>query len=101
MSCLNPNENPWGNGVFKNPWVNSLELQEIFRVICNEILTDITVLIQTVSTMEYTGLNYFNTYSSIGLDVNGMGGIYGYNIFLLIGLISIIPLFSYFRRKKK
>ena len=33
------NENPWGNGVFKNPWVVCPELQGIFHVIC-EIIAD-------------------------------------------------------------
>ena len=32
------NEDPWGNGVFKNPWVICPDLQEEFRLLCNDIL---------------------------------------------------------------
>ncbi|MFX1502690.1 MAG: hypothetical protein ACFFDH_17145 [Promethearchaeota archaeon] len=32
------NEDPWGNGVFNNPWVICPDLQEEFRILCNEIL---------------------------------------------------------------
>lgn len=32
------NEEAWGSGVFKNPWVICPELQEELRVICNDIL---------------------------------------------------------------
>jgi hypothetical protein len=35
------NENPWGNGVFKNPWVTCSDLQEAFRTACNAILTQL------------------------------------------------------------
>jgi len=38
------NEEPWGNGVFNNPWVIYADLQEIFRIDCNVILTHITIL---------------------------------------------------------
>jgi len=37
-------EEPWGNGVFKNPWVNCEELQEMFKVECNQILSHLTIL---------------------------------------------------------
>ena len=43
----NENEEPWGNGVFKNPWVNDAGLNEEFRTDCDEILSDITILINT------------------------------------------------------
>ncbi|MFX1467759.1 MAG: FG-GAP-like repeat-containing protein [Promethearchaeota archaeon] len=45
----NENEEPWGDGVFKNSWVINDDLQEEFRLICNKILTDITILTQTIS----------------------------------------------------
>ncbi|MCK4779218.1 MAG: hypothetical protein KAT57_03475 [Candidatus Lokiarchaeota archaeon] len=32
------NEEAWGNGVFKNPWVICPTLQEELRLICNDIL---------------------------------------------------------------
>ncbi len=32
------NEDPWGNGVFKNPWVICNDLNEDFTSECNEIL---------------------------------------------------------------
>lgn len=32
------NEETWGNGVFKNPWVICPELREEFRLDCNELL---------------------------------------------------------------
>ena len=32
------NEEPWGNGEFKNPWVICTDLQEEFRLDCNDIL---------------------------------------------------------------
>lgn len=31
-------ENPWGNGVFNNPWVICPDLQEEFRLLCNDLL---------------------------------------------------------------
>ena len=43
----NENEEPWGNGVFKNPWVSDAGLNEEFRTDCNEILSDIRILINT------------------------------------------------------
>ena len=43
----NENEEPWGNGVFKNPWVIDADLNEEFRTDCNEILSDINILINT------------------------------------------------------
>ena len=39
------NEFPWGNGVFNNPWVICNEIQELLRINCNQILTDISILI--------------------------------------------------------
>ncbi|TFG04674.1 MAG: hypothetical protein EU536_04085 [Promethearchaeota archaeon] len=38
------NEIPWGNGVFKKPWVIDLNTQEEFRLGCNLILAHITIL---------------------------------------------------------
>ena len=38
-------EEPWGNGVFPNPWVICGELQEELRILCNEILSHIKILI--------------------------------------------------------
>ncbi len=32
------NEDTWGNGVFNNPWVICPDLQEEFRILCNDIL---------------------------------------------------------------
>jgi hypothetical protein len=32
------NEDPWGNGVFKNPCVICPDLQEEFRLLCNDLL---------------------------------------------------------------
>lgn len=43
----NENEEPWGNGVFKNPWVTDAGLNEEFRLDCNEILSDIIILMNT------------------------------------------------------
>jgi plastocyanin len=40
------NEEPWDGGIFNNPWVISEELQEIFRLICNEMLINIIILIE-------------------------------------------------------
>lgn len=40
-------ETPWGNGVFNNPWVTCSDLQDAFRVPCNDILTHITILINS------------------------------------------------------
>ena len=42
------NEDPWGNGVFNNPWVIYEDLQEEFRVDSNEILTNIMILISII-----------------------------------------------------
>ena len=33
------NEDPWGNGVFNNPWVTYEALQDEFRLDCNVILS--------------------------------------------------------------
>ena len=41
----NENEEIWGNGVFKNPWVISSELNEELRVDCNDILSSIQIMI--------------------------------------------------------
>jgi len=41
-------ENLWGNGVFNNPWVISSDLNEEFRLNCNQILTHIAILIGVV-----------------------------------------------------
>ena len=38
------NEEPWGNGVHKQPWVTCENLQEEFRVECNLILSEINPL---------------------------------------------------------
>ena len=38
------NENPWGNGVFINPWVIDKIKQEVFRVECNAILKHIQII---------------------------------------------------------
>jgi len=35
------NEDPWGNGEFKNPWVICADLNEEFMSDCNEILSQI------------------------------------------------------------
>ncbi len=35
------NEDPWGNGVFKNPWVICTNLNEEFTSDCNEILSQL------------------------------------------------------------
>jgi hypothetical protein len=32
------NEDTWGNGAFNNPWVICSDLQEEFRLLCNDIL---------------------------------------------------------------
>lgn len=32
------NEEPWGNGIFNNPWVTNNDLQEAFQLACNELL---------------------------------------------------------------
>jgi len=39
------NEEPWGGGIFNNPWVTCPELQEIFKLDCNRILAHLIVLI--------------------------------------------------------
>ncbi len=41
-------ENPWENRVFNNPWVICSELNEEFRLNCNQILTHIAILISVV-----------------------------------------------------
>jgi hypothetical protein len=38
------NENPWGNGVFTNPWVENNDFQESLRLDCNELLLLIQIL---------------------------------------------------------
>ena len=38
------NENTWGNGVFNNPWVTCVDLQEELRLDCNELMTHILIL---------------------------------------------------------
>ena len=35
------NEEPWGNGIFKQAWVVCEDLRDIFRVDCNTILNDL------------------------------------------------------------
>jgi hypothetical protein len=47
LTGLKTDENgiPWGNGVFKNPWVTCGALQEEFRTDCNEILKHIQILL--------------------------------------------------------
>jgi hypothetical protein len=35
------NEEPWGNGTFKQPWVVCEDLRNVFRVDCNSILNDL------------------------------------------------------------
>ncbi len=39
---------PWGNGIFNNPWVIFNDLNEEFRLNCNQILTHIAILISVV-----------------------------------------------------
>ncbi len=41
-------ENPRGNGVFNNPWVIWSDLNEEFRLNCNQILIHIAILISVV-----------------------------------------------------
>ncbi|MFX1536089.1 MAG: hypothetical protein ACFFDI_17880 [Promethearchaeota archaeon] len=41
----NEHEEPWGNGVFNNPWVISEELQEEFQWDCNDILSHLQLLL--------------------------------------------------------
>ena len=38
------NGNPWGNGVFKNPWVDNDNFQEELQLDCNELLLLIQIL---------------------------------------------------------
>jgi len=38
------NEIPWGNGVFKNPWVISSTAQESLLIQCNQILAELNLL---------------------------------------------------------
>ena len=40
------NEDPWGNGVFNNPWVICEDLQEKFRIDSNDILSHIRLIIE-------------------------------------------------------
>ena len=87
------NENLWGNGVFTNPWVNSLELQEILRVSCNEILMDIAILSNTLNSLENLEIN---TYSFILYSNEFIG--YFINLIYALGLIMLI--FLYLLRKK-
>ena len=47
------NEEPWGNGVFDNPWVICKELQDEYCLDCNEILDHLSSLILS-STLEST-----------------------------------------------
>lgn len=48
LTGLNTNEyeEEWGNGVFKNPWVEDEEFQEHLRLLINELLTNIQILIE-------------------------------------------------------
>ncbi|MFX0145972.1 MAG: hypothetical protein ACFE9C_18040, partial [Candidatus Hodarchaeota archaeon] len=39
------NEAPWGNGIFKNPWVICDQLKEELRIACNSILSHIEIFI--------------------------------------------------------
>jgi hypothetical protein len=39
------NGNPWGNGIFKNPWIIDLEAQEMLNDYCNSILFEIKLII--------------------------------------------------------
>ena len=39
------NEEAWGNGEFKNPWVVIEELNEMFRLVCNDLISQIQTLI--------------------------------------------------------
>lgn len=39
-------EVPWGNGVFKNPWISSPDNQVALREFCNFLLTDIKTWIE-------------------------------------------------------
>ncbi|MFX1495308.1 MAG: hypothetical protein ACFFBZ_13575, partial [Promethearchaeota archaeon] len=41
----NEHEQPWGNGVYKKPWVTCPDLREEFRVECNFILSQINPLV--------------------------------------------------------
>ncbi len=41
----NEEEIPWGNGVFKNPWITNSTLQEILRELSNEILLHMTKMV--------------------------------------------------------
>jgi len=41
---IDENENQWGNGVFKNPWVEDSIFQEELLLDCNELLGFILIL---------------------------------------------------------
>lgn len=74
------NEDPWGNGIFKNPWVTCDELQEAFRLICNQILTHITSL----TSYNLDQLLLTSTLSRMAIPSPG------YNVFFLLGILSVI-----------
>ncbi|NVM52659.1 MAG: hypothetical protein HWN66_03065 [Candidatus Helarchaeota archaeon] len=88
------NEEPWGNGVFNNPWVVCIDLQEEFRVTCNQILTDIDLLINNnANDVKFTGGN------GGGIAGNFIG-ILLLTLFAVFGAVTIIFLLEKEKQKK-
>jgi len=106
------NEEPWGNGVFKKPWVICPELQETFQVSCNVILGDLKTLIAEVTQFDDENDNdmdcdAFDDTLQYELNVGYLFYHSGTLIFLtsilggLIGLINIVSTIFSSKRKKK
>ena len=92
------NEDPWDGGIFKNPWVINDELQEALRLICNEILGDTKILIETIESLKIHGYKSFN----MAISYSGAPSVISmYNIFLLFGFITIISIVLHSIQKKK
>ncbi|MFX1488437.1 MAG: chitobiase/beta-hexosaminidase C-terminal domain-containing protein [Promethearchaeota archaeon] len=65
------NEVPWGNGIFKNPWVTCADFQETFCLHCNSILSHLSVLyaslgVSTSNIYESSQIVYLSSFT-IGL----------------------------------
>ncbi len=92
------NENPFGNGLFKSPWVINDNFQKELRLLCNELLKYTNTIIETSQNLYFEANNYR---SLTIIYTNGYSGTHLYSIFLLIGLISLLILNVINRRKNK
>ena len=94
-------EIPWGNGIFKIGWVVNDNLQELFRLSCNKMLSDIKILTATLTSIKNIEMYKVSSHTKIVPDVNKSSmHLFNY-LFLLISLAYLPLSFSKFRCGKK